>query len=51
MKEYLMVKLLSYHQKKITMSGKCQNCGKVLEDSILTHCSNKCLFEGYLKSK
>ncbi len=31
--------------------GECQNCGKLMEDSLLTHCSNVCLFEDYLKSK
>ena len=30
---------------------ECQNCGKLMEDSLLTHCSNVCLFEDYLKSK
>jgi len=33
------------------MDGECKNCGKLLEDSLLTHCSNVCLFEDYLKSK
>ena len=33
------------------MGGICQNCGKLLEDSFLTHCSMKCLYEDYLKSK
>ena len=36
---------------KIVMKGECQNCGKLMEDSLLTHCSNVCLFEDYLKSK
>jgi len=33
------------------MTEKCQNCGKALEDSLLTHCSNECIFVGYLKSQ
>ena len=33
------------------MKGKCQNCGQQLEDSFLTHCSNECRFEDYLKSQ
>jgi hypothetical protein len=33
------------------MEGKCKNCGKLIRDSLLTHCSNVCLFEDYLKSK
>ena len=36
---------------EIVTKGECQNCGKLLEDSLLTHCSNVCLFEDYLKSK
>ncbi len=36
---------------EIITKGKCQNCGKQMEDSLLTHCSNVCLFEDYLKSK
>ena len=36
---------------KIVAKGECPNCGKLLEDSLLTHCSNVCLFEDYLKSK
>ena len=27
------------------MSERCQECGKTLFDSGLTHCSDKCLFE------
>jgi len=27
--------------------GKCKNCGKLLEDSLLTYCSSKCQFEEY----
>jgi hypothetical protein len=43
---------LSFMTKdKIVGKGECQNCGKLLEDSLLTHCSNVCLFEDYLKSK
>jgi hypothetical protein len=33
------------------MKGKCKNCLKTLEDSLLTHCSNKCRFEDYLKTQ
>jgi len=33
------------------MKGECRNCGKLMEDSRLTHCSNVCIFEDYLKSK
>ena len=33
------------------MKETCQNCGKPLEDSFLTDCSNKCQFETYLKSQ
>jgi hypothetical protein len=36
---------------EIVTKGECQNCGKLMEDSLLTHCSNVCLFEDYLKSK
>ena len=36
---------------EIVTNGECQNCGKLMEDSLLTHCSNVCLFEDYLKSK
>lgn len=32
------------------MGGKCQNCGQDLDDPSLTHCSDKCRFESYLKS-
>jgi len=31
--------------------GKCKQCGKLLEDSLLTYCSSKCQFEKYLKSQ
>ena len=31
------------------MEGKCQNCDKLLRDSLLSHCSTKCQFEDYLK--
>ena len=34
---------------EIVTKGECQNCGKLMEDSLLTHCSNVCLFEDYLK--
>ena len=27
------------------MQGKCKKCGKKLEEPILTHCSNECLFK------
>jgi hypothetical protein len=30
------------------MSEKCRNCKIPLEDSLLSYCSNKCLFEAYL---
>lgn len=33
------------------MEKKCLNCGKFLEDSLLTHCSEKCYYENYLKSQ
>jgi len=33
------------------MEWKCKNCGKILEDSLLTHCSVGCRFESYLKSQ
>jgi hypothetical protein len=33
------------------MEEHCQNCGKKLEDSFLTDCSNECQFETYLKSQ
>ncbi len=46
-----MVMLISYWKNAPLMNGKCQNCGEPLDDPILTHCSNKCIFEGYLKSK
>jgi len=36
---------------EIVTKGECQNCGKLMEDSFLTHCSNVCLFEDYLKSQ
>ena len=36
---------------EIVTKGECQNCGKLMEDSLLTHCSNVCLFEDYLKSQ
>ena len=42
---------LSFMAKDEIVKGECQNCGKLLEDSLLTHCSNVCLFEDYLKSK
>jgi hypothetical protein len=35
----------------IEIEEKCQNCGKLLEDSLLTHCSEICYFEEYLKSQ
>lgn len=35
----------------IEVEGNCQNCGKLLEDSFLTHCSMKCSYEDYLKSQ
>jgi len=36
---------------EIVTKGECQNCGKLLEDSLLTHCSSVCIFEDYLKSQ
>jgi len=36
---------------EIVMKGECQNCGKLMKDSLLTHCSNVCIFEDYLKSQ
>ena len=33
------------------MEEKCQNCEKLLGDSLLTHCSSKCRFEDYLTSQ
>jgi len=33
------------------MEEKCPNCGKLLEDSFMTHCSEICVFEEYLKSQ
>ncbi len=42
---------LSFMTKDGIVKGECQNCGKLLEDPLLTHCSNVCLFEDYLKSK
>lgn len=33
------------------MKGLCLNCEKLLEDSLLTHCSDDCRFEYYLKSQ
>jgi len=38
-------------KQEIVTKGECQNCGKLMEDPLLTHCSNVCLFEDYLKSK
>ncbi len=42
---------INIFDNEIIMKEKCQNCGKLLEDSLLTHCSNKCLFVGILNSK
>ena len=33
------------------MDGKCQNCGKILDDAMLTHCSTKCQFEQFALSQ
>ncbi|MCH7757014.1 MAG: hypothetical protein IIA19_00825 [Thaumarchaeota archaeon] len=33
------------------MDEKCQNCGQQLEGSGITHCSEECRFEAYLKSQ
>lgn len=38
-------------KQEIVTEGNCPNCGKLMEDSYLTHCSNVCLYEDYLKSK
>ena len=27
------------------MSYRCEKCGKILIDPLVTHCSNKCIFE------
>jgi len=36
---------------KIMTVKKCENCGKVLDNSLVTHCSDKCLFESIKKSR
>ena len=33
------------------MGENCQNCGEVLDDSLLSYCSSKCQFENYLNSQ
>ncbi|MGB9124712.1 MAG: hypothetical protein WA833_00215 [Nitrosotalea sp.] len=30
---------------------KCENCGKPLESSLYTHCSDKCLFDSIKNSQ
>jgi len=35
----------------VELEKDCINCGKLLEDSLLTHCSEKCYYEEYLKSQ
>ncbi len=42
---------LSFMTNDKIVKGECQNCGKLLDEPLLTHCSNVCLFEDYLKSK
>ena len=42
---------LQIEYNEIVMKGKCKKCGKLLDDSLLTHCSSKCQFEDYLNSK
>jgi len=39
------------HQWAIVVGKKCQNCERHLKDSSLTHCSDECRFESYLKSQ
>lgn len=36
---------------KIMTVKKCENCGRVLDNSLVTHCSDKCLFESVKKSR
>jgi len=36
---------------KIMTVKKCENCGKVLDNYLITHCSDKCLFESIKKSR
>ena len=38
-------------EMKIMTVKKCENCGKVLDNSLITHCSDKCLFESIKKSR
>lgn len=33
------------------MRGKCENCGKEMNELHLTHCSELCIFENLKKSK
>jgi len=36
---------------KIMTVKKCETCGKVLDSPLVTHCSDKCLFESVKKSR
>ena len=36
---------------KIMMVKKCESCGEVLDSSLVTYCSDKCLFESIKKSR
>jgi hypothetical protein len=31
--------------------AKCKECGKILKNSIATHCSDECLFKGIQQSE
>ena len=33
------------------MGKNCENCGKEMRDSNLTHCSEQCVFESIKQSK
>ena len=33
------------------MTNECRQCGKKLEESFLTHCSEKCIFENMKNTK
>ena len=35
----------------IETEEKCQNCGLLLEEYLITYCSSKCQYENYLKSQ
>lgn len=34
-----------------TVLGNCKNCGKLMEDNLLTYCSQGCSFEYYLHTQ